>query len=129
MEPTTSSTALAAAATSAAGLTLFGVTTGLHPGILLAGLFGGLIAMSYHPPSGVLARVLFMIGSSLIAGYVAPAAAAIIASAAASLISWWPGDITRDVIQYPAAFLTGFLGLRWLLPALLRRAEKLEGEH
>ena len=68
MEPTTSTSALAAVATSAAGLTLFGVTTGLHPGILLAGLFGGLIAMSYHPPSGLLARVLFMVGSSLIAG-------------------------------------------------------------
>jgi len=125
MEPTTST----AATVTAAGLTILGVTTGLHPPILLAGLFGGLIAMSYHPPSGVLARVLFMAGSSLIAGYVAPAAAAIAASAAASLIPWWPRDITRDVMQYPTAFLIGFLGLRWLLPALLRRAEKLEGEH
>lgn len=125
MEPTTST----AATVTAAGLTILGVTTGLHPPILLAGLFGGLIAMSYHPPSGVLARVLFMAGSSLIAGYVAPAAAAIAASAAASLIPWWPRDITREVMQYPTAFLIGFLGLRWLLPALLRRAEKLEGEH
>lgn len=125
METTTST----AATVTAAGLTILGVTTGLHPPILLAGLFGGLIALSYHPPSGVLARVCFMAGSSLIAGYVAPAAAAIAASAAASLIPWWPRDITRDVMQYPTAFLIGFLGLRWLLPALARRAQKLEGEH
>ena len=127
MEPTTSTSGLAIAA-SAAGLTVFGVTTGLHPNILLAGLFGGLIAMSYHPPTGFIPRILFMIGSALIAGYVAPAAAAIAASAAASLISWWPRDITRDAMQYPVAFLIGFLGLRWLMPAVLRRAEKLEGE-
>ena len=124
MEPTTS----IPAALTAAGLTVFGVTTGLHPNILLAGLFGGLIAMSYHPPSGVLARVLFMAGSSLIAGYVAPAATAIAASAAASLISWWPRDITYQVMQFPVAFLIGFLGLRWLMPAIARRANKMEGE-
>lgn len=125
MEPTTSTTA----AITAAGLTIFGVSTGLHPNILLAGLFGGLIAMSYHPPSGVLSRVLFMAGSALIAGYVAPTAASIAASAATNLITWWPRDVTREAMQYPVAFLIGFLGLRWLLPALLRRAEKLEGEH
>jgi uncharacterized membrane protein YcfT len=128
MEPTTSTSALAITA-SAAGLTVFGVTTGLHPNLLLAGLFGGLIAMSYHPPSGILARILFMVGSALIAGYVAPAAAAIIAASAASLLSWWPRDITHQVIQFPVAFLIGFLGLRWLMPAIDRRARKLEGEH
>ena len=128
MEPTTSTSALLSTAASAAGLTLFGVTTGLPPNILLAGLFGGMIAMSYHPPSGIVARVLFMLGSSLIAGYIAPAAAAIAASAAASLISWWPRDITVQVMQFPVAFLIGYLGLRWLMPAIARRAQKLEGE-
>lgn len=127
MEPTASTSALAVTA-SAAGVTLFGVSTGLHPNILLAGLFGGLIAMSYHPPAGVLARILFMVGSAIIAGYVAPAAAVLIAAGAASLLSWWPPEITHQVIQFPVAFLIGFLGLRWLMPAIDRRARKLEGE-
>ena len=125
-EPTTS--AIIAAGT-AAGLTVFGVATGLHINILIAGLFGGLWALSYQPPAGIVARVLFLLGSSLIAGYVAPVAAAVAASAAASLVTWWPADVTREAMQYPVAFFTGFLGLRWLGPALMRRAEKLETEH
>lgn len=125
-EPTAS--ALLAAGT-AAGLTVFGVATGLHINILIAGLFGGLWALSYQPPAGIVARVLFLLGSSLVAGYVAPVLASVAASAAANLVTWWPGDVTRDVMQYPVAFFTGFLGLRWLGPALMRRAQKLEAEH
>ena len=129
-EPTSSATALlVTTASTAAGLTICGVATGLHPNLLVAGLCGGLWAISYQPPSGVVARVLFLLGSSLAAGYFAPVAASIAASAAVSLLSWWPRDITREVIQYPVAFVTGFLAIRWLGPALLRRAEKLEAEH
>ena len=127
-EPATSATALITAGT-AAGLTVFGVATGLHINILIAGLFGGFWAMSYTPPTGAVARVFFLLGSSIIAGYIAPVASAAAASAAISLLSWWPRDITRDAIQYPVAFFTGFLGLRWLGPALMRRAEKLESDH
>lgn len=126
-EPATSATALITAGT-AAGLTAFGVATGLHVNILIAGLFGGIWAISYNPPAGVIARVLFLVGSSLIAGYVAPVAASIAASAASNLITWWPSDITREALQYPVAFFTGFLGIRWIGPALMRRAEKLEAD-
>ena len=129
-EPTSSATALIiTTASTAAGLTICGVATGLHPNILIAGLFGGLWALSYQPPAGIVPRVLFMLGSSLVAGYVAPVAASVAASAAASLFPWWPRDITHEAIQYPVAFFTGFLALRWLGPALMRRAEKLEAEH
>ena len=114
---------------TAAGLTIFGVATGLHTNILLAGLFGGLCALSFNAPAGVLSRVLFLLGSSLVAGYVAPIVASVAASAAANLFVWWPRDVTREALQYPVGFLTGFLGLRWILPALIRRAEKLETEH
>ena len=48
-EPTSSAAALAAA--TATGLTVFGVATGLHPAILLAGLAGGLWALSYQEPA------------------------------------------------------------------------------
>jgi hypothetical protein len=125
-EPTSTSAALGF---SAFGLTIFGVATGLHPAILLAGLSGGLWAMSYQPPATLLARILFLAGSSMIAGYLAPVAAAVAASAAAKLIPFWPADVTRDVLHFPVAFCVGFLGLRWLGPAMLRRANKLEGEH
>lgn len=125
-EPTSSAFIAAGAA---AGLTVFGVATGLHINILIAGLFGGLWALSYQPPAGIVARVLFLLGSSLIAGYVAPVAASVAASAAANLVTWWPRDVTREAMQYPVAFFTGFLGLRFLGPALMRRAQKLEAEH
>ena len=127
-EPTSSATALIITTGTAAGLTVFGVATGLHVNILIAGLFGGLWAISYHPPAGVVARIMFMLGSSLVAGYVAPVAAAVAASAATTLVTWWPRDVTRDVLQYPVAFLTGFLALRWIGPALMRRAQKLEDD-
>lgn len=125
-EPTSSAFIAAGAA---AGLTVFGVATGLHINILIAGLFGGLWALSYQPPAGIVARVLFLLGSSLIAGYVAPVAASIAASAATNLVTWWPRDAGREAMQYPVAFFTGFLGLRFLGPALMRRAQKLEAEH
>lgn len=129
-EPTSSVSALVLVTTgTAAGLTVFGVATGLHTNLLIAGLFGGIWALSYQPPAGVMARILFMLGSALVAGYVAPMAASIAASAAASMFSWWPRTLTYEVIQYPVAFFTGFLGLRWMGPALMRRAEKLEAEH
>ena len=53
-EPTSSAVLAGATAT---GLTLFGVATGLHPAILLAGLAGGLWALSYQEPAPALKRV------------------------------------------------------------------------
>lgn len=122
-------TTTAAFLLTAAGLTLFGVATGLHPNILVAGFFGGLWALSYQPPAGVLARAIFLACSALVSGYIAPVAAAIVASIATQLAPWWPADISRDVMQFPVAFITGFLAIRWIGPALMRRAEKLETEH
>lgn len=126
-EPTTTSALIGLS--SAFGITLFGVATGLHPSILITGLAGGLWALQINPPVGVLARILFIVTSSLIAGYLAPVAAAVAAAAAIKFLPFWPADVTRDVLQFPVALCIGFLALRWLGPALLRRAEKLEGEH
>lgn len=129
-EPTTSATAFfITAAGTTAGLTVFGVATGLHLNILLVGLFGGLWAISYQSPVGILQRILFLLGSSLVAGYIAPTTAAVAASAASNLLTWWPHDVSREALQYPVSFLIGFLGIRWIGPALMRRAEKLEAEH
>lgn len=113
---------------TAAGLTVFGVATGLHPPVLVAGLFGGIWAISYQAPARLPSRVAFLGGSSLVAGYLAPVLAAVAAAAAVKLIPWWPADVTREVMQYPVSFITGFLAIRWIGPALLRRAEKLEAD-
>lgn len=125
-EPTTSTAVLIQIASTAAGLTLFGVATGLQPQILLVGLLGGFWAMTYKPPAGLMARILFLLGSSLVAGYVAPVAAAAAAAAAVSTLSWWPRDITREWLQYPVAFFSGFLAIRYLGPALMRKAAQID---
>ena len=129
-EPATTGTTafLITTGSSVAGLTIFGITTGLHINILVVGLFGGLWALYYQPPARVGARILFLVASSLIAGYFAPVAAAVAAAAAASMLDWWPRELTREALQYPFAFCIGFLGLRGLGPLLMRRTAQLERE-
>jgi hypothetical protein len=122
-EPTSSAAAIAL---TAAGITLFGIATGLHPPMLLAGFFGGIWALSHQPPASLVARILSMIGSAMIAGYLAPVAAAVTASAAARLLPWWPADITREAMQFPVAFCIGFLGISGFGRILLRMARRAE---
>lgn len=111
---------------TAAGITIVGIATGIHPAMLIAGLAGGLWAMSYNPPAGTVPRLVFLACSSLVAGYLGPLAAAVGAAAALKMAPWWPSDVGRDVLQYPIGFVVGFLAIRWLGPALLRRVEKAE---
>lgn len=126
MAEPTSTTGVVLGLSSTFGITVFGVATGLHPALLIAGFSGGLWYLSIEQPTGTLARILFLGGSSLVAGYLAPLATAVAASAAVRMLPFWPADITRDVLQFPVAFCIGFLALRWLGPALLRRARKAE---
>lgn len=111
-EPTSSAAALTA---TTMGLTLFGMATGLHPAILLAGLAGGLWALSYQPPTSVLKRVAVTAMAAIIAGYLTPAVAAGVAS-----LDVWPRAVTRDLLQFPVAVLIGLLAHRVLGPAILR---------
>lgn len=64
----------------ATGLTIFGISTGLDPAILIAGLAGGLWAQSYHPPTSIWRRVALIVLAAILAGYLAPAFAAVAAS-------------------------------------------------
>ena len=119
-EPTSSAAALAAA--TATGLTVFGVATGLHPAILLAGLAGGLWALSYQEPAPAWKRVAITVMASVVAGYLAPAVAA-----GVTALDAWPHALTRDLVQLPIAVLIGLLSHRALGPALLRiAAQKAE---
>lgn len=116
-EPTSSAVALASA--TAAGLTIFGVVTGLQPAILLAGLAGGLWALSYQDPAPAVNRVAATVMSSIISGYLTPSV-----SAGVTSISLWPPAITSDLAKMPIAVLIGLLSHRVLGPALLRIAAK-----
>lgn len=115
----------AAAATVATGLTLLGVATGLQPEILLAGLAGGLWALSYQEPAPRRERIAATILASIIAGYLTPAIAAGVTSLGA-----WPSAITREMSQLPIAVVIGLIAHRVLGPALLRvaqsRAERVQ---
>ncbi|MFV0662777.1 hypothetical protein [Denitromonas sp.] len=112
--------------TAAGGIAVLGVATGLHPGVLLAGLAGGYWALTALPSSGGGSRIAFLVVSALVAGYLAPVAATVAAAAAASMLPWWPPAATQDVLRFPAGLLVGFLAVRWLGPALLRRAKTVE---
>lgn len=64
-------------ALTGAGITIFGVVTGLHPDILLAGFAGGVWAQSYLPQTTLFRRISTTLGSAIVAGYLTPISVAI----------------------------------------------------
>lgn len=120
-EPTSSTIAVAAA--TATGLTVFGVATGLQPAILLAGLAGGLWALSYQDPVPAWKRVSVTVIASLVAGYLAPAVCVGVTE-----INGWPRALSGDLVQLPIAVLIGLLAHRVIGPAILRIAAKKADE-
>lgn len=108
-----------AAAATATGLTVFGVSTGLDPAVLIAGFAGGVWAQSYHPPMNILQRVGAALVASVIAGYLAPTTASVVASL----------DSVREIftvamLQLPVAVLVGLMTHKVIGPALMKFATK-----
>ncbi len=103
----------------ATGLTIFGISTGLDPAILIAGLAGGLWAQTYHPPASIWRRVALVALAAILAGYLAPAFAALAASS-----DTVRGAITLTALQLPLAVLIGLTSHRVLGPAFMRFAAK-----
>lgn len=103
----------------ATGLTIFGISTGLDPAILIAGLAGGLWAQSYHPPTTIWRRVALIALASILAGYLAPAFAAVAASSETIR-----GIFPLTALQLPVAVLIGLTSHRVLGPAFMRLANK-----
>lgn len=103
----------------ATGLTIFGVSTGLDPAVLIAGTAGGLWAQSYHPPMSIWKRMTTIGVASLLAGYLAPATAAVIGSS-----DTIRGIFTLSALQLPIAVVIGLTSHRVLGPALMRFAAK-----
>ena len=112
-EPTSSTIAVGL---TAGGLTLFGIATGLHPMLLLAGLAGGWWALSYQTAPMPLVRRITALGvSSLAAAWITPPAVA------ATVGQGWLGPAaTGELLQFPAALIVGLLAHAALGPALMK---------
>ncbi|MBL8484122.1 MAG: hypothetical protein JNJ60_18135 [Rhodocyclaceae bacterium] len=108
-----------AAAAWAAGLTILGVATGLHPGLLIAGLAGGLWALSYRAPQPLPQRIAAAFIAPLAAGWLTPAAVAAVTS-----LSWWPAAVTADLLRYPVAMGIGLTAYQVHGRTMLRIAAK-----
>lgn len=108
-----------ALALTAGGVAIFGVITGLHPQLLIAGLAGGLWALFYADAQPLLRRVLGAIMSALVAAWVTPP---VVYGLAASAI--WPDAVPRDLMLLPTALLVGFLAMAVVGPGLLMLSRK-----
>ena len=103
-----------ALALTAGGVAVFGIVTGLHPHLLVAGAAGGLWALFYAEAQPLIRRMLGAVMSSLVAAWLSPAAAYGVTG-----LSFWPSSIPRDLIQFPVALLLGFLAMGVVGPGLL----------
>lgn len=101
------------------GLTLFGIVTGLHPMLLVAGFVGCWWYNSYIPQLSLWQRF----GSGLIAAFVAAWVTPPVIAWVTGL-SWWPNSVTQTTVGFPIALALGFLTHKVIGPALLRVAEK-----
>lgn len=121
-EPTASTAA--AFSLTASGLTVFGIITGLHPMLLLAGLAGGWWALSYQSdPMPMVRRITALSISSLAAAWITPPAVAATVGA-----GWLGPAATGDLLQFPGAMIVGLLAHAALGPALMKfTAKKIEG--
>lgn len=115
-EPATSTAAVIA---SAMGLTIFGIATGLHPSLLIAGLAGGLWALFYGEPQPLLKRCLSAVMASLVAAWLAPVTAFSLHE-----LPFAPKMIPLDVLQFPIALIIGFLAMAIVGPGLMLLSRK-----
>lgn len=103
---------------AASGLTVFGVATGLDPGLLFAGLAGALLAIVFQEAMSLWKRVGITALSSIISAWLAQAVALW-----AIGLSWWPGTVPADVVKFPVAAFSGLLMYRVIAPKLIQYAE------
>jgi len=115
-EPATSTAAVIA---SAMGLTIFGIATGLHPSLLIAGLAGGLWALFYGEPQPLLKRCLSAVMSALVAAWLAPVTAYSVQELPGA-----PPGLPLDVLQFPVALVIGFLAMAIVGPGLMLLSRK-----
>lgn len=101
------------------GLTLFGVVTGLHPMLLVAGFVGCWWYNSYIAELSLGQRMTSGIIAALVAAWLTPPVISWITS-----LSWWPVHVPALIAGFPCALAIGFLTHKVIGPALLRTAQK-----
>ncbi len=109
-------------AVTSAGLTFFGIATGLHPQYLVAGSVGGLWWLSYQDgPQPLAKRLAANAISSVIAGFLTPLAVEVVKIQEV----FFAMQFSRDILQYPVAVGIGFLADSLIGPAILPASDKL----
>jgi fructose-specific phosphotransferase system IIC component len=101
------------------GLTFFGIVTGLHPMLLVAGFVGCWWYNSYLSGLTLRQRIVSGVIAALVAAWVTPPVISWLTA-----LSWWPPTVPALTAGFPAALVAGFLTHKVIGPALLRSAEK-----
>lgn len=101
------------------GLTLFGIVTGLHPMLLVAGFIGCWWYNSYLPQLSFGQRMSSGLIASLVASWLTPPVINWLVS-----LAWWPPTVPALIAGFPAALVIGFLTHRVIGPTLLKTALK-----
>jgi len=119
-EPTTS--AAAGYAVSIGTVTLTGAFLGLQYDLLLAGIFGGCVALSFTRQTPLLRMAITLITSALVAAYGGPVA---MAWAAQSSFFEWTAKIPEQM-RFFSAFAIGVCS-QTLVPLVLQQLQKRYG--
>lgn len=101
------------------GLTLFGIVTGLHPMLLVAGFIGCWWYNSYIPELTLWQRVCSGLIAAFVSAWLTPPIVIW-----ATCYSWWPPIVPAPIVGFPVALAIGFLTHKVIGPALLRAAQK-----
>jgi fructose-specific phosphotransferase system IIC component len=101
------------------GLTFFGIVTGLHPMLLVAGFIGCWWYNSYLPELNIGQRVSSGIIAALVAAWLTPPIINWVVG-----LAWWPSAVPDLIAAFPAALVIGFLTHKVIGPSLLKAAQK-----
>jgi fructose-specific phosphotransferase system IIC component len=101
------------------GLTLFGLATGLHPMLLVAGFVGCWWYNSYLDQMTLGQRIASGFIAALVSGWLTPPIVTWLTG-----LSWWPDTVPALTAGFPAALAIGFLTHKVIGPQLLRIAQK-----
>lgn len=107
-----------AASVGSAGVVIFGIHTGLDYPTLIAGVFGGAMALSYLEPSSAIKRAFEVLSASLFAGYSSPVSADILFGSLRKFGVISETAVSPYGLPLIVAFLTGYLAHGVILPGL-----------
>lgn len=109
------------------GLAIFGVATGLEPGLLLAGLAGGWWALSYNnEPLPFLRRFTIGCVSALAGAWTGQWLSSALTAWLRYNFLWWPAAAGDEALRYSIALFVGLVAHKQLGPLLMRRVAAIK---